>query len=437
MSLNQTNIVLGVTGGIAAYKAPEIVRRLIDKGSNVRVVMTQSACDFVAPLVFQAVSGNPVGVDLLDEAAEAAMGHIELARWADVVLVAPATANTLAKMTAGAADDLLTTICLASRAPCWVAPAMNTVMWEHPATVANIRTLQRRGVSVLGPGTGSQACGETGAGRMLEPNDIVGLLEQQSNDVEPMQNRSLELTAAENATGTIAGLRVLVTAGPTREAIDPVRFLTNHSSGKMGFAIAEAAASEGADVTLIAGPVNLHSPTDVKRIDVVSALDMHVQALKLAPRNDIFVSVAAVADYRVATQNDHKIKKSHGEMSLELVRNPDILSDVAAVSDRPYCVGFAAETQDLETYARGKLTKKNLDLIVGNLVGQPTGGFNADENAVEVYWSGDGYASFSSRSKRSLASDLIGLIGQRYSEQIASSAVVEIQSSTAEGHTSE
>jgi len=368
----------------------------------------------VKPLVFQAVSGNPVGVDLLDDAAEAAMGHIELARWADAVLVAPATANTLAKMTTGVADDLLTTICLATRAPCWVAPAMNSVMWEHPATVSNIQTLQSRGVRVLGPGSGSQACGETGAGRLLEANDIVSLLDREFAGESRVTRSDTNFATAMQR--PLEGNRILITAGPAREAIDPVRFLTNHSSGKMGFAIAEAAAEAGAEVTLIAGPVQLSTPNGVTRIDVVSALDMHKVALDHAPKNDIFVSVAAVADYRVANQQPHKIKKSEGTMSLEMVRNPDILAEVAALNVRPFCVGFAAETQDLEAYARGKLKKKNLDMIVGNLVGQSSGGFNADDNAVEVYWPGGGYASFASRSKRLLADDLILLLTQRYRE---------------------
>ena len=423
MPLKNSNIVLGVTGGIAAYKAPEIVRRLNDKGARVRVVMTESACDFVKPLVFQAVSGNPVGVDLLDEAAEAAMGHIELARWADALLIAPATANTLAKMCIGAADNLLNTIYLASRAPCWIAPAMNSVMWEHPATAANMQSLQARGVRVLGPGSGSQACGETGAGRLLEPEDIVNLLEQQlASAVRDRQLRYPSIvdggdTNAVPIAGQLANSRVLITAGPTREALDPVRFLTNHSSGKMGFALAEAAAQAGADVTLIAGPVRLATPTGVARIDVVSALDMHSAVLERAPQNDIFISVAAVADYRAATQQSHKIKKSDGSMTLEMVRNPDILAEVATLATRPFCVGFAAETQELENYARGKLTKKNLDMIVGNLVGQSSGGFNADDNAVEVYWPDGGFASFESRSKRLLADDLIALLSHRYREK--------------------
>jgi phosphopantothenoylcysteine decarboxylase/phosphopantothenate--cysteine ligase len=420
MSLANANILLGVTGGIAAYKSPEIVRRLADRGASVRVVMTESACDFVKPLVFQAVSGNPVGVDLLDEAAEAAMGHIELARWADAVLIAPATANTLAKMAAGFADDLLTTLCLATRAPCWVAPAMNSVMWEHPATVANMQTLQSRSVRVLGPGSGSQACGETGAGRLLDPDDIVALLDQQigqKDDGLSAKHGDGKLIDGTSKLSELAGKRVLITAGPTREALDPVRFLTNHSSGKMGFAIAEAAADAGAEVTLIAGPVRLETPHKVARVDVVSALEMHGETLQRAPANDIFIAVAAVADYRVATQQTHKIKKSEGTLSLEMVRNPDILADVASLDARPFCVGFAAETRDLETYARGKLKKKNLDMIVGNLVGKATGGFNADDNAVEVYWPDGGYASFASRSKRLLADDLVALLSQRYLEK--------------------
>ena len=393
-------VLLGVTGGIASYKAPEIVRRLADHGVEVRVVMTRSAGEFVRPLVFQAVTGNPVHVDLLDEGAEAGMGHIELARWADILLIAPATANTIARMTAGIADDLLSTICLATSAKQIIAPAMNSIMWHHAATSANLQTLISRGVEVLGPDAGSQACGETGVGRMLEPDDIVqAVVERQT--VTPV------------GSGILRGKRVLVTAGPTREDIDPVRFISNHSSGKMGFALAQAALDAGAHVTIIAGPVRLASPANADRIDVISARDMHREVMQRVGDSDIFISVAAVADYRVVQQVQTKIKKSEDDMVLKLTRNADILADVAALSPRPMCVGFAAETENLEAYARGKMQRKNLDMIIANLVGGTATGFNSDQNAVEVFWP-DGGQSFTVRSKQSLSAELITLIASRY-----------------------
>lgn len=399
-------VLLGVTGGIAAYKAPEIVRRLADQGAQIQVAMTASACEFVQPLVFQAVSGNAVHTELLDEQAEAGMGHIELARWADIVLIAPATANSIARLAAGIADDLLSTICLATRSTLVIAPAMNSAMWDHAATQHNVATLKKRGVVVLGPGTGSQACGETGAGRLLEPMEIVKAL--------PLLLGPHE-TLADGMENELAGTNVLITAGPTREDIDPVRFISNHSSGKMGFALATAAQLAGASVTLVAGPVRLDTPVNVSRIDVVSAMQMHEEVMARAAGQDIFISVAAVADYRVVKTSDHKIKKSADELTLSLTPNPDILADVASLGRKPFCMGFAAETSKLEEYARGKLKKKNLDMIVGNLVGGSETGFNSDQNAVEVYWP-DGHVSFSARSKSSLAKELVSLLASHYSK---------------------
>ena len=396
-------IILGVTGGIAAYKAPELVRRLIDHGAEVQVVMTAAACEFVRPLVFQAVSGNEVHIELLDEQAEAGMGHIELARWASMVLIAPATANTIARLSVGIADDLLSTLCLATTAPVVIAPAMNSMMWEHAATSANIATLQSRGVRVLGPGVGSQACGETGAGRMLEPDDIVAALQ---GDVATGDTHQM-------SSGALQNTDVLITAGPTRESIDPVRFLSNHSSGKMGYALAEAARSAGARVTLISGPVNLAAPDGVDRVEVTSAEDMHSQVMLRIKTPGIFISVAAVADYRIDAPSREKIKKTKDDLTLTLVRNPDILSAVANSANRPFCVGFAAETQNLEHYARLKLEEKNLDMIIANLVGNGRA-FGSDNNTVEVFWRDGGTQSFALQSKRALADSLIDLLAKRY-----------------------
>ena len=396
-------IILGVTGGIAAYKAPELVRRLIDHGAEVQVVMTAAACEFVRPLVFQAVSGNEVHIELLDEQAEAGMGHIELARWASMVLIAPATANTIARLSVGIADDLLSTLCLATTAPVVIAPAMNSMMWEHAATSANIATLQSRGVRVLGPGVGSQACGETGAGRMLEPDDIVAALQ---GDVATGDTHQM-------LSGALQNTDVLITAGPTRESIDPVRFLSNHSSGKMGYAFAEAARSAGARVTLISGPVNLAAPDGVDRVEVTSAEDMHSEVMLRIKTPGIFISVAAVADYRIDAPSREKIKKTKDDLTLTLVRNPDILSAVANSANRPFCVGFAAETQNLEHYARLKLEEKNLDMIIANLVGNGRA-FGSDNNTVEVFWRDGGTQSFALQSKRALADSLIDLLAKRY-----------------------
>ena len=368
-SLQRVRVLLGMTGGIAAYKAAELVRRLRDAGAEVRVVMTESAGRFVTALTFQALSGNPVRSSLWDEGAEAAMGHIELARWAEEVLIAPASADTIARLAQGRADDLLSTLVLASSAPLSVAPAMNQQMWAHPATRANIDLLRQRGVRVLGPASGSQACGDVGDGRMLEPDDIVqGLL--QARGPRPLD-----------------GLSVLVSAGPTYEDIDPVRFIGNRSSGRMGFAIAAAAIQAGARVRLVAGPVSLPTPAGAERIDVRSARQMRDAVVACAADSDIFISAAAVGDYRPQTVSPAKLKKSGNALALELVQNPDILAELAAMPARPFLVGFAAETNDLEHYAREKLERKGLDLIAANQVGEELG-FECSENALLLLWPG-------------------------------------------------
>lgn len=365
------HILLGISGGIAAYKCAELTRRLIERGAEVRVVMTPAAKEFITPLTMQAVSGKPISDSLLDPAAEASMGHIELAKWADLVLLAPATADLIARMAAGMGNDLLTTLCLATDAPIAVAPAMNQQMYRHVATQENIATLQRRGCQIWGPASGEQACGDVGPGRMLEPMQLVGLTE---TFFQPADWQDLHLT---------------ITAGPTREAIDPVRYLTNHSSGKMGYAIAAAAAKRGAKVTLISGPTNLATPAGVERIDVSSAEQMHAAALIHAPGSQIFIGCAAVADFRPVEAAGQKMKKQDGEdeMVLRLVKNPDIIASVAALTtQRPFTVGFAAETQDVAQYAQDKLQRKNLDLICANDVSQQGQGFNSDQNALHLYW---------------------------------------------------
>lgn len=363
-------ILLGVTGGIAAYKAPEIVRRLKERGADVRVVMTEGAQAFITPLTLQAVSGYPVSDNVFDPQAEASMGHIELGKWADLALIAPATANIIAALRAGLANDLLSTIALATPAPIAIAPAMNQQMYRAKATQDNLAVLKARGVHIWGPASGEQACGDIGPGRMLQPNDIVSQAEaffQQKND--------------------LAQLRLLITAGPTREPLDPVRFISNHSSGKMGFALAQAAAQRGADVTLISGPVNQETPVGVNRIDVESALEMQQQVMKLAPQRHIFISCAAVADYRAEHIADEKIKKQGDKIQLTMVKNPDIVAGVAAMTqDRPFVVGFAAETQNVVEYAKGKLIAKNLDMICANDVSSSTQGFNSDMNALHLIW---------------------------------------------------
>ncbi len=391
-------ILLGVTGGIAAYKAADLVRRLQDAGAQVRVVMTQGACEFITPLTMQALSGNPVHTTLLDPAAEAAMGHIELARWADLVLIAPASANFMARLAHGHGNDLLNTLCLATGAPIAIAPAMNQQMWADKSTQQNLLMLQEKGVHVFGPGSGSQACGDVGAGRMLEPLEII----EQAADVFDYE--------------LLTGKHVVITAGPTREAIDPVRYITNKSSGKMGFALAEAAAEAGARVTLIAGPVNLPTPNRVTRIDVIRAVDMFETCMDVVSGGcDVFIATAAVADYRPTVTADHKIKKSTEEIHLTLVKNPDIVASVAEHEKRPFTVGFAAETQDVMAYAEGKLVNKKLDMIATNDVSGSNVGFNSDNNALTVIWPG-GHKVLPLASKTQIAKQLIELIAIRYKD---------------------
>ena len=397
-TLQHRRIVLGVSGGIAAYKAPDLVRRLRERGAEVQVVMTAGAQRFVTPTTFQAVAGREVRAELWDPAAEAAMGHIELARWAELILLAPATADLIARLSSGRADDLLTTLVLATDAKVALAPAMNRLMWAHPATQANIAILRHRGVEVLGPGRGEQACGETGDGRMLEPLDIVSGVE-----------RLLPTTTS----AALAGKHVLITAGPTRERLDPVRYISNRSSGKMGFALADAARVAGAEVTLVAGPVNLPTPLGVNRIDVESAAQMHAAVEAAVGVADVFIGTAAVADYRPAVVAERKIKKSGERVEIVLERTPDILASVAARAQRPFVVGFAAETHDVETYARGKLESKNLDLIAANEVGDDKV-FDRDDNSLVVL-SRDGRTLIGPASKQEVARDLIELIASRIS----------------------
>ncbi|MEL4282634.1 MULTISPECIES: bifunctional phosphopantothenoylcysteine decarboxylase/phosphopantothenate--cysteine ligase CoaBC [Shewanella] len=400
VSLITKNVLLGIGGGIAAYKSADLVRRLKERGFDVRVVMSQSAMEFITPLTLQALSGHPVASSLLDPAAEAAMGHIELARWADLVIIAPATANLLARINAGMADELITTTCLATEAPIALCPAMNQQMYRNAATQANLASLQGRGYTLWGPASGSQACGEVGPGRMLEPLEIAELASRffATKDVY-----------AEQETQPLAGQSVLITAGPTREAIDPVRYISNHSSGKMGFALAKAAADMGAAVTLVSGPVNLATPEGVTRINVESAQNMLDAVMDNVDKKDIFIGCAAVADYRVSDIADCKIKKSAEEMQLALVRNPDILATVASLANRPFVVGFAAETHDVETYARDKLKRKNLNMIAANDVSVAGLGFNADANALRVFWP-QGSQDLPATDKLTLARQLLSLI---------------------------
>ena len=398
--LYRKRIVLGVGGGIAAYKSAELIRRLRDQGAEVRVVMTQGGREFITPLTLQALSGHPVHLDLLDPAAEAAMGHIELARWADLVLIAPATADLMARLAQGLANDLLTTLVLATDAKVALAPAMNQAMWRDPATQANAQCLAQRGLHLFGPAAGSQACGDVGPGRMLEANDLA----QQAANLFEHQ--------------ALTGRHVLITAGPTQENIDPVRYITNHSSGKMGFALAEAAVEAGAKVTLITGPVHLPTPDRVNRVDVVSARDM-LAACEAAMPCDLLIAAAAVADYRPEVVAPHKMKKdpTSGEgLLLQLVRNPDILATLAGRPDRPFSVGFAAETENLLEYASRKLRDKNLDLIVANDVANPSIGFNSEENAITIIDRGLHQTSFSQTSKGKIARQLVAFIADRLNQ---------------------
>ena len=397
-------ILLGVAAGIAAYKSPDLVRRLRDRGAQVRVVMTPAAQAFVGPLTFQAVSGEPVATDLLDSEAEAAMGHIELARWADMILVAPASADLIARLAAGMANDLLTTVALASACPLALAPAMNQQMWQHPATVANLQLLGSRGCLQFGPASGDQACGDVGFGRMLEPQQLVDAV------------ASYWASKEQTGTGKLAGLRVLISAGPTYEDLDPVRYLGNRSSGRMGFAVAAAAQRAGAQVTLVAGPVRLDTPAGVERVDVRSAAQMSAEVMSRAPESDLFISAAAVADYRPAQVSEQKIKKGDSDgLTLTLVRNPDILKQVADLNG-PFTVGFAAETEKLVEHARGKMRRKGIDMIAANRVGDRERGFDAPQNALTVIWE-QSSLELELQSKETLAQSLIDVIAQRYAEQ--------------------
>lgn len=400
ISLAGKKIVLGVSGGIAAYKTPELVRRLRDRGADVRVAMTEAAKAFITPMSLQAVSGYPVSDSLLDPAAEAAMGHIELGKWADLVILAPATADLIARVAAGMANDLVSTICLATPAPVAVVPAMNQQMYRAAATQHNLQVLASRGLLLWGPDSGSQACGDVGPGRMLDPLAIVDLAAARFSPVNDLQH-----------------LNIMITAGPTREPLDPVRYITNHSSGKMGFAIAAAAARRGANVTLVAGPVSLATPAQVKRIDVTTALEMEAAVQGLAQQQHIFIGCAAVADYRAAAIADEKIKKQGDELTIKMVKNPDIVAGVAALAEhRPYVVGFAAETNNVEEYARQKRARKNLDLICANDVSQANQGFNSDNNALHLFWQ-DGDKRLPLESKEQLGHLLLDEIVTRYDEK--------------------
>lgn len=409
----QQKILLGVTGGIAAYKTPELVRRLRDRGADVQVVLTRSAAQFVTGTTLQAVSGHPVRTNLWDEEAEAAMGHIELARWADQVLIAPATAEFMARLAAGAAPDLLTTLCLATEAPLSIAPAMNHIMWANAAVQANRELLESRGVRILGPNEGDQACGETGLGRMVEPDDIAAALMTGTSPV-----------VVTGASLPLQGKTVMVTAGPTREAIDPVRFISNRSSGKMGYAMAHAAAEAGAQVILLSGPVHLPAPQGVERIMIESAEELFAATHAHIDNVDIFIAVAAVSDYRPRTAKSSKIKKTRAEMTVDLVKSPDILVSVAKLARGPFTVGFAAETDRIREYALAKLAAKQLDMIVANEVGAGIG-FEQDENAAHVFWR-NGDQAFPLVHKSALAQELIGLIAERYTAGLGEDTAVEL-----------
>lgn len=400
-NLKDKNIVLGISGGIAAYKTPELVRRLKDHGANIKVVMTNGAKAFITPLTLQAVSGSAVSDSLLDTEAELAMGHIELAKWADLILIAPASADVIARIAVGMANDLLSTICLATAAPIIIAPAMNQQMWHAKATQTNIQTLKERDVVMWGPGAGEQACGDVGLGRMLDIPELVELA------VGYFEN--------ENEYSNLSGQHWIITAGPTREAIDPVRYISNHSSGKMGYSIAQAAQAAGAKVTIISGPVSIKAPQSCYVVNVNSAVEMHKQAVSLAENADVFVACAAVADYRVAEVAEHKIKKtsSNDNMTIELVKNPDIVASVASLVNKPFTVGFAAETQDVETYAKAKLKRKNLNMICANNVSISGQGFNSDDNSLTIYTEND-KIELALTSKKLLAKQLVSEIFKKF-----------------------
>ena len=397
-SLSNKRIIVGVTGGIAAYKSAEIVRRLQDRGADVRVVMTPGAEEFIRPLTMQALSGHPVHCGLLDEKAEAGMGHIELARWADLLLIAPATADFIATMVHGRADNLLAAIYLATPALVAVAPAMNQGMWRHPASLDNAEKLNQRGVTIIGPDSGIQACGDTGPGRMEQPDTIIN----QASDM--FISKSLQ------------GKTVVITAGPTREALDPVRYISNHSSGKMGYALATAALDAGANVVLISGPVNLSIPERCQYLSVISANDMLLASLEYAKKADIFIATAAVADYRAVSIAENKIKSDSDVLTINFEKNPDIVSTVATANQSLFVVGFAAESTDVENYAKGKLKTKGLNAIIANDISRLDIGFNSDDN--EVSWiDTDSSIAFSKRSKTQLSRDLIAQIAHKYNDQ--------------------
>ena len=391
-----SRLLLGIGGGISAYKSVDLVRRLKERGFDVRVVMTQAATALVTPLTFQAVSGHPVRTTLLDPSAEAGMNHIELARWADWLLIAPATADLMARLAAGIADDLLTTLALATQAPLHLAPAMNQYMWRHPATQENLQILRERGARILGPAEGEQACGDTGPGRMLEPLEIAEALRPQAERL-------------------LMGTRVLLTAGPTREPLDPVRYLGNRSSGRMGYALATALVNLGAEVVLVTGPTVLSPPQVTKIIRVETALEMHRAVMNEVGECAIFIATAAVADYRPIETAAHKFNKESADLTLQLIRNPDILAEVAALETSPFTVGFAAETEDLERHARTKLVTKNLKMIAANQVGGAQGGFERDDNALTVFWR-EGQLKLPLMSKTQLALELADLIAVHYRE---------------------
>ncbi len=422
MQLEQKNVLLGISGGIAAYKTPDLVRKFIAQGANVRVVMTDSAKEFVSPLALQAVSGNKISNSLLDEDAEAAMGHIELARWADIFVIAPATANIMAKLTHGLADDLLTTLALATKAPIAIAPAMNQQMWAAPATTENLQKLQQRSVLQIGPASGEQACGDIGYGRMSEPEDIVSFVVDYFAERITAERITAERISAEqitskqtnNAATLFAGKKIMITAGPTREALDPVRYISNHSSGKMGYAIAEAAQKMGADVTLVSGPVSISPPANIKLVSVTSAQEMHDAVMADIQTQDIFIGCAAVADFKLADIPTHKVKKKDGQLTLTFEQNPDILKTVAAIAKPPFTLGFAAETHDVEAYATSKLERKKLNMIAANDVSSSTLGFNSDRNALTVITKNN-KISLPATSKYALAIELLKLLNDEYS----------------------
>lgn len=401
-SLKNKRVIVGVTGGIAAYKSADLVRRLREQGADVRVVMTQSACEFITPLTMQALSGQPVHTTLLDPGAEAAMGHIALARWSDAILIAPASANFMAKLAHGQADDLLSTLCLAATVPILLAPSMNREMWLNPATQDNARLLQQRGYRLLGPGTGDQACGEIGPGRMLEPRELV----QQLSGVFQSD--------------LLGARKIIVTAGPTREDIDPVRYISNRSSGRMGYAVARAAAEAGADVTLVSGPVVLEAPDRIRIRAVNTAAQMRDAVMNDIGDTDIFIAAAAVADYRCKQVAGQKMKKTVNELKITLEKNPDILAEVASLPVSPFTVGFAAETEALFDHARQKLVDKKLDMIAANLVGAGKG-FDSEENELQVLWK-DGGITLELAPKEKLARRLIGIVAERFYEKSSAQA---------------